>query len=75
MATAATQLDLGEMYEPEAVAVALKVSKGVVYRLIHRKELFALKIGSQFRIPGYAIRDYLGIADATSGQLVPAEAA
>lgn len=67
MATATTQLDLGELYEPEAVAVAMKVSKGVVYRLIHSGELYALKIGSQYRIPGYAINQYLGITE--TGQL------
>lgn len=72
MATATPQLDFGEMHEPKAVADALHVDKRTVYRLIHRKELFAIKIGSQFRIPGWAIYQYLG---AERGQLVPAEAA
>lgn len=73
---AIAQLDLGEMHEPEAVATALNVSKGVVYRLIHSGELFALKIGSQFRIPDYALRTYLGIESAPdTGQLAEPSAA
>jgi excisionase family DNA binding protein len=61
MATATLRLDLAELYEPEAVAAVLKVSKHTVYRLIHSEELFAHKIGSQFRIPGWAVFKYLGI--------------
>ena len=71
MATATPRLDLAELYEPEAVAAVLKVSKHTVYRLIHSGELFAHKIGSQFRIPGWAVFEYLGI---DAGQLSPAAA-
>jgi excisionase family DNA binding protein len=64
MATATLQLTLGEVYEPDAVADALKVGKGTVYRLIHSKKLFAVKVGSQYRIPAAAVYEYLGLDQA-----------
>lgn len=64
MATATPQLDLGEMFEPGAVADALRVDKRTVYRLIHSKKLFALKIGAQYRIPKASLDEYLGLETA-----------
>lgn len=64
MATAAIQLDLAELNEPEAVAGVLKVSKNTVYRLVRTGELFAYKVGSQIRIPAFAVYDYLGAQPA-----------
>jgi len=66
MATAAIQLDLAELNEPEAVAGVLKVSKNTVYRLVRNGDLFAYKVGSQIRIPAFAVYEYLGI---DAGQL------
>jgi excisionase family DNA binding protein len=74
MATVALQLDLAELNEPEAVAAALKVSKGTVYRFIKSGDLFAYKVGSQYRIPGWAVLQYLGIETGETGQL-PEQAA
>lgn len=59
MAAPKSRPDLGEMYEPEVVAEALHIGKATVYRLIHSGELFAHKVGSQYRIPESALRDYL----------------
>jgi excisionase family DNA binding protein len=61
MATVTPQLDLGEVYAPEAVAEAFKVDKRTVYRLIHKGELFAYKIGAQYRIPAAALLECFGI--------------
>lgn len=59
MATIAPRPDLGEMYEPEAVADAFGVGRATVYRLIRSGELKAIKIGRQYRIPRAALDEYL----------------
>ncbi|MET9067776.1 helix-turn-helix domain-containing protein [Streptosporangium sandarakinum] len=49
------------------VAVALRVSKMTIYRLVHSGELPAVRLGRSFRIPEPAVRDYLSrVLDATS---------
>lgn len=60
MAMIAPRPNLGEMYEPEAIADALRVGRATVYRLIHSGELKAIKIGRQYRVPQSALNEYLG---------------
>ena len=66
MTTLTPPLDLGEVFAPEAVAAALKVEKRTVYRLIHKGDLFAYKIGAQYRIPAWSLRNYLGLTEAAA---------
>jgi excisionase family DNA binding protein len=40
----------------------MRVSKMIVYRLVHGGELAAVRVGRSFRVPAPAVRDYL--ADA-----------
>lgn len=61
MATIAPRPDLGEMYEPEAIADALGVGRATVYRLIRSGELRACKIGRQYRVPELWLKEYLGL--------------
>jgi excisionase family DNA binding protein len=68
MATTTPRPDLGVMFEPEAVADALQVGRGTVYRLIRSGELKAKKIGRQYRIPEASLNEYLGIT-SEPGQL------
>src|SRR4051794_35441756 len=44
------------------VALAMRVSKMTVYRLVHSGELEAIRVGRSFRIPEEAVRAYLGIS-------------
>jgi putative molybdopterin biosynthesis protein len=64
MAAPAPRPDLGEMYEPEAVADALHIGRATVYRLIKSGELKASKIGRQYRIPAASLNEYLGLTEA-----------
>jgi len=41
------------------VADLLRVSKMTVYRLIHSKELTAVKVGHNYRVPVNFVRDYV----------------
>jgi len=61
MATTAQPADVGEFYEVDAVAAALKVSRQTVYRLIHSGDLKAAKVGNQFRVHRDVLRAYLGL--------------
>jgi putative molybdopterin biosynthesis protein len=61
MATTAPRPDLGEMYEPEAVADALRVGRATVYRLIRSGDLKANKVGRQYRISEASLNEYLGL--------------
>jgi len=72
MATPAPRPDLGEMYEPEAVADALHVGTQTVYRLIHKGDLKACKIGGQYRIPEKYLNEYLGFLGLDSPVTQPA---
>jgi putative molybdopterin biosynthesis protein len=61
MATLTPRPDLGEMYEPEAVADALRVGRATVYRLIRSGDLKASKVGRQYRISEASLNEYLGL--------------
>ncbi len=41
------------------VAVALRISKMTVYRMIHNGELESIRVGRSFRIPEEALLTYL----------------
>ena len=41
------------------VAAMMRVSKMTVYRLVHRGELPAVRVGRSFRVPEQAVNDYL----------------
>ena len=41
------------------VAKVMRVSKMTVYRLVHSGELPAVRVGRSFRVPEYAVNDYL----------------
>ena len=41
------------------VAMAMRVSKMTVYRLVHSGELPAVRVGRSFRVPEQAVHDYL----------------
>ena len=44
------------------VAVALRVSKMTIYRLVHAGELPSIRIGRSIRVPAGALRTYLDSA-------------
>jgi excisionase family DNA binding protein len=52
-------LQFDEMYTPEEVAKAFKVTAGTVRNLIKKGRLFAYQIGDQYRIPRFAIDQWL----------------
>ena len=41
------------------VAALMRVSKMTVYRLVHGKELDAIRVGRSFRVPEHAVHEYL----------------
>lgn len=41
------------------VAQTMRVSKMTVYRLVHNGELEAVRVGRSFRVPDYAVDEYL----------------
>ncbi|MDR1999519.1 MAG: helix-turn-helix domain-containing protein [Frankiaceae bacterium] len=41
------------------VAMAMRVSKMTVYRLVHCGDLPAARVGRSFRVPEQAVHDYL----------------
>lgn len=42
------------------VALAMRVSKMTVYRLVHAGELPAVRFGRSYRVPAAAVKEYLG---------------
>lgn len=60
-----TQMSLGLPIPDEPlltiteVAVALRVSKMTIYRLVHSGELQAMRIGRSIRVPASTLREYL----------------
>lgn len=44
------------------VAELMRVSKMTVYRLLHSGELTAVRVGRSFRVPEYAVHEYLRAA-------------
>lgn len=47
-----------ELYTVEEVAKRWRVSKMTVYRLVHKGELPAMKVGSSFRVYKWAVQQY-----------------
>ena len=41
------------------VALAMRVSKMTVYRLVHARELPAVSFGKSYRVPAQAVKEYL----------------
>ncbi|RAX47319.1 AlpA family transcriptional regulator [Arthrobacter sp. AQ5-05] len=41
------------------VALAMRVSKMTVYRLVHEGELVAVRFGRSYRVPAQAVQEYL----------------
>jgi excisionase family DNA binding protein len=41
------------------VATIMRISKMTVYRLIHNGELEAIRVGRSFRVPEFAVNNYL----------------
>lgn len=66
MAATAQPADVGEFYEVDAVAAALKVSDQTVYRLIHKGTLKAVKVGNQYRVHETVLRAFLGLDAAAA---------
>ena len=54
---------------PEAARI-MRVSKMTVYRLVHSKELPAIRVGRSFRIPEQAVHDHLKDLAGEQGTLV-----
>lgn len=54
-----TALKMDVVYTPEEVAKAFKVTAGTVRNLIKKGELFAYQIGEQYRIPQFAIDQWI----------------
>ena len=44
------------------VAARMRVSKMTVYRLVHRGELPAVRVGRSFRVPEHVVEEYLARA-------------
>ena len=47
------------VFTPEEVAKTLKVTGGTIRNLIRKGKLFALQVGDQYRIPSYALDQWL----------------
>lgn len=52
-------IEMDEVFTPEEVAQSLKVAGGTIRNLIRKKELFAYQVGDQYRIPRFAIEQWL----------------
>lgn len=51
--------EIEAVYTPEEVAKALKVTGGTIRNLIKKGRLFAYRVGDQYRIPRYALDQWL----------------
>jgi excisionase family DNA binding protein len=49
------------------VAAMMRVSKMTVYRMVHSRELAAVRVGRSFRVPEKAVHDYLQNAFIEAG--------
>nr|WP_256447131.1 helix-turn-helix domain-containing protein [Acrocarpospora catenulata] len=49
------------------IATTLRVARMTAYRLIHRGELPAIKVGRQIRVPEHAFQEYLRDRYADAG--------
>ena len=52
-------MQLDTVYTPEEVAKRLKVAGGTIRNLIKKGKLFAFQVGDQYRIPEYALDQWL----------------
>jgi excisionase family DNA binding protein len=49
------------------VAAVMRVSKMTVYRMVHARDLPAVRVGRSFRVPERAVHDYLRDAFIEAG--------
>lgn len=52
-------MEIDTVYTPEEVAKRLKVAGGTIRNLIKKGNLFAFQVGGQYRIPEYALDQWL----------------
>lgn len=52
-------MEIDTVYTPEEIAKRLKVSGGTIRNLIKKGELFAFQVGDQYRVPEYALDQWL----------------
>lgn len=53
-----------EFLDVAEAALVMRVSKMTVYRLIHKGEVEAVRVGRSFRIPAAPLRAYLSLVPA-----------
>jgi excisionase family DNA binding protein len=53
-----------DIMTPQEVATALKVTRRTVYRLIASRQLPAVRVGGQYRLPVSAVEDALTPANS-----------
>jgi excisionase family DNA binding protein len=56
---ATNRVELDDLWTPQEVAEYLQVTRGFIYKLLHRGELPYLRIGTAIRISGAAFQSYL----------------
>jgi excisionase family DNA binding protein len=54
------------------VALAMRVSKMTVYRLVHEGELAAVRFGRSYRVPARAVKEYLIAEQHAAASHLPA---
>ncbi|MGH3276814.1 MAG: helix-turn-helix domain-containing protein [Streptosporangiaceae bacterium] len=59
MAADVTSLSDGRFLTVAEVAAIMRVSKMTVYRLVHSGDLEAVRVGRSFRVPEWAVNQYL----------------
>lgn len=52
-------MEIDIVYTPEEIAKKLKVAGGTIRNLIKKGKLFAFQVGDQYRIPQYALNQWL----------------
>lgn len=52
-------MEIDTVYTPEEIAKRLKVTGGTIRNLIKKGKLFAFQVGDQYRIPEYALDQWL----------------
>ena len=52
-------MEIDTVYTPEEIAKRLKVAGGTIRNLIKKGALFAFQVGDQYRIPQYALDEWL----------------
>lgn len=51
--------EMDMVFTPEEVAKSLKVTGGTIRNLIRKGKIFAFQVGDQYRIPDYALNQWL----------------